>query len=112
MPQTFIVYALTIMFLFVFLTTFRKFNVIIFPSVVELDKNVGVGVISKNLYNKLCLEFLSNPDGYEKIEHDPFLNSCSTINDILLNLFINKNLSKKLYKKLTINHLKCNCMLK
>jgi hypothetical protein len=44
--------------------------------VVELDKNVGVGIIDKRLYNKLCLEFLSNPDGYEKMDHDPFINSC------------------------------------
>lgn len=75
--------------------------------VVELDKNVGVGIIDKRLYNKLCLEFLSNPDGYEKMDHDPSINSCSSINDILLNLFLNKNLSKKLYNKLIINHTKC-----
>ena len=42
--------------------------------VVELNKNVGVGIIDKRLYNKLCLEFLSNPDGYEKMDHDHFIN--------------------------------------
>ena len=75
--------------------------------VVELDKNVGVGIINKKLYDSLCLEFLSNIDNYEKIENDPFENSCYLINEKLYDLFLCKNLSKKLYDKLKINQLLC-----
>ena len=36
-------------------------------SVVELDKNVGIGIIDNKLKDTLCLEFLSKIESYEKI---------------------------------------------
>jgi len=75
--------------------------------VVELDKNVGIGVIDNKLYDSLCNEFLSNPECYEKIDYDPLVISCNIINDMLLDLYVNRNISKKLYSKIIINYSKC-----
>ena len=58
--------------------------------VVELDKNVGVGILSNNLYNSLCLEILTNSRNFLRIENDPLESSCDSINNILHNLYLNK----------------------
>ena len=63
--------------------------------VVELDKNVGIGVIDNKLYDSICNEFLSNPECYEKIDYDPLVISCNIINDMLFDLYVNRNISKK-----------------
>ena len=54
--------------------------------VVECDKNVGSAIISHDLYNKLCLDFLDTSD-FEKIEINPLEK---------INLEIKTNLDKLL----------------
>ena len=73
----------------------------------ELDKNIGIGIIDNKLYDSLCVEFLSNPECYEKIQEDPLLSSCNKINNKLLKLLNNKNISKKLFSKIKIDHSEC-----
>ena len=75
--------------------------------IVELDKNVGVGIINNNLYDSLCLELLSNSDNYTKIFHDPLNESCNVINNILKRLYKNKCISLKLYNNIKIKNLNC-----
>ncbi len=47
----------------------------------------------------LFVEFLSNPECYEKIQEDPLASSCNRINNKLVKLQNNKNISKKLFSK-------------
>jgi hypothetical protein len=75
--------------------------------VVELDKNVGIGVINNNLYDSLCLEILSNSDNYIKITQDSLNKSCDEINVILHKLYKEKNISLRLYNNMKINSSKC-----
>jgi hypothetical protein len=76
--------------------------------VVELDKNVGVGIMNNSLYNSLCYELLSDKVNYLELNTNPLENSIFLINDILLDLYKNKNISLELYKSLKINK---NCKL-
>jgi hypothetical protein len=75
--------------------------------IVELDKNVGVGIISHTLYNKLCLEHLSKDDNYISLPSDPISSSFSDINNILHFLHIEKHISLKLYKSLKLDLSSC-----
>ena len=38
---------------------------------VELDKNVGVGIMKHKLYNSLCYELLSDNNNYLELKTDP-----------------------------------------
>ena len=67
--------------------------------ITECDKNIGVSILSNELYDELCLEHLNNNLYFKFIENSPLLDSIYDINDILLDLKINKNISSKLYKK-------------
>ena len=65
--------------------------------VVELDKNVGSGVISNEFYDKLTMDSLNDENVYEKIFSDPLINSVSKIKKELELLFLSGSISKKLY---------------
>jgi hypothetical protein len=68
--------------------------------VVCLDKNVGTGIISNNLYNDLVYETLHNNEIYEEIFENP-LEECRNQIEIKLNeLALNKSISHKLHNYL------------
>ena len=74
--------------------------------IVELDKNVGLAMISNSLYNNLAMEHLSDTSTYKRIELDPLENTMRLVNNSLENLLINKDISHKLFKLLEINKAK------
>ena len=66
-----------------------------------------VGILVHNLFNTLCLEILTNSSYFLRIENDPLESSCDFINNILHNLYLIKNISIKIYKKLKIFKMNC-----
>jgi hypothetical protein len=70
--------------------------------IVELDKNVGAGIISNTLYKELCYELLEDNSTYQELFENPIDSSIIEINNILNQQLRNKNISKKLHSKLRI----------
>jgi len=65
--------------------------------VVCLDKNVGTGIISHNLYNDLVYETLNNSEIYEEIFENPLEERRNQIEIRLNELALNKSISHKLH---------------
>jgi len=68
--------------------------------VVELDKNIGVGIMSNALYDQLSLEMLNDQSTYIRIENDPKEEILLDIKSIIIELFNNGHISRKLYSLL------------
>ena len=68
--------------------------------VVELDKNIGVGFMSNELYDQLSLEMLNDQNTYLSIENDPKEDIVIEIKSILIELFNHGHISRKLYSLL------------
>jgi len=65
--------------------------------VVGLDKNVGTGIISNELYDELVFESLNDINIYKELNNNP-LNECRNYIEIKLNeLALNKKISSKLH---------------
>ena len=65
--------------------------------VVELDKNIGAGIISNQLYDNLVLEILDDNCVYTKFECDP-LNECAeSLSSLLISQHDANNISDKLF---------------
>ncbi|CAF1087105.1 unnamed protein product [Brachionus calyciflorus] len=72
--------------------------------VVECDKNIGIGLISHENYNKLAIDHLNKPEFYLKIANDPLNDVKEFINNVLRELCYRKDISKSLLKKLLIDN--------
>ena len=68
--------------------------------VVNLDKNVGTGIISEELYDELVFESLNEPETYEEIFENPLSNCKNNIEIKLNELYLDKKISNKLHKYL------------
>ena len=66
--------------------------------VVELDKNIGAGLISNELYNTLIYEHLEDTEVYAKIDENPLNDGIIRYNEMILSQLGEKNISKKLFK--------------
>ncbi len=66
--------------------------------IVELDKNIGVGVLNNNLYNKLCFDVLNDTNTYEIMVEDPLDESIHNIFNIIFDFRVKKKISMKLFK--------------
>jgi hypothetical protein len=71
--------------------------------IVELDKNVGSGIISNDLNNELTLRSLNDKDTYEQIIEDPLEKCIINVKKELEKLYIDKHISKKLYNSINIS---------
>ena len=71
--------------------------------VVELDKNVGVGLISNDLYLELANHIFDNNLIYEKISDNPLKTAIDYIESELIILLENKNISQKLFNNIVPN---------
>jgi hypothetical protein len=71
--------------------------------VVELDKNVGAGIISNQLYLELANTVFEDSSTYKRLESNPLDESKESIYDILMNLYQNNDISKKLFELLKPN---------
>ena len=70
--------------------------------VVELDKNIGTGIISNDLYNNLILTHLNNQLIYTKIDGDTTNEIIDKINNTLFDLMENSLITKKIYSILLV----------
>ena len=68
--------------------------------IVNLDKNVGTGIISDELYDELVLESLNDPETYEEIFENPLVDCKNNIEIQLNELFLDKKISNKLHNYL------------
>jgi hypothetical protein len=68
--------------------------------VCDCDKNIGVAIMSHEIYNQLCYSHLKDTKNFVEIEDNPLPLIEETIAEKLLDLHNNKNISKKLYDKL------------
>ena len=71
--------------------------------IVELDKNVGVGIMSYQLDDLLCSEHISKDSNYLSIASNHISRCISEINSILHDLHLNKHISMKLFKSLKLD---------
>jgi len=65
--------------------------------VVELDKNVGAGLISNELYEKKTFDLLNDSSIYERIEENPLADICKDIENKLSELLDLKDINEKIY---------------
>ena len=70
--------------------------------IVELDKNVGSGIISNELYDEITMNSLNDVNVYEKILIDPLEECINTVTKELNDLLKTKNISKKLFNSIKI----------
>ena len=71
--------------------------------IVELDKNVGAGIISNQLYLELANKIFEDSNTYTKLDTSPLDDSKEIIYDILMNLYEKNDISKKLFELLKPN---------
>jgi hypothetical protein len=65
--------------------------------IVGLDKNVGTGIISNELYDELVYESLNDIETYEELESNPLDNCRNEIEIKLIDLFLKKKITNKLH---------------
>ena len=70
--------------------------------ILRCDKNVGTMLMSNENVDKLANDFLENNESYKEIESNQTNEIVNKINTKLNELFINKNISKKVNDKLVI----------
>lgn len=63
--------------------------------IIDTDKNVGLALISNNLYFEIANSHLRSNNVYESIDNFDLNNIISSINNHLINLKLNKDISKK-----------------
>jgi hypothetical protein len=70
--------------------------------IVELDKNVGSGIISNDLNEEITLNSLRDVNTYEQIFIDPLETCINEIKNKLVTLLHDKKISKKLFNYINI----------
>lgn len=68
--------------------------------IVELDKNIGAGLINKDLHDSLVYFHLNDTNTYVKLNDNPLIGTVDHINEILDHLFARKSISKRVYNAL------------
>ena len=82
------------------LNTLKQFKILKPFKIVELDKNIGAGIISNVLYDNLVLEMLNDERVYQKLETNP-LNECTdNLGSLLHSQCDSGNISLKLFSSL------------
>ncbi len=71
--------------------------------IVELDKNVGSGLISNELYNDLTLKSLYDTNTYKEIFNDPLEDCINSVIIELNELYLARKISHRLHKSLKVS---------
>ena len=71
--------------------------------IIQLDKNVGAGIISNELYVELANRVFDDSNTYEKLNSNPLDEAKEKIYDLLLELYSKNDISKKLFNLLKPN---------
>jgi hypothetical protein len=71
--------------------------------IIQLDKNVGAGIISNELYVELANKVFDDSNTYEKLDSNPLDEAKEKIYDLLLELYSKNDISKKLFELLKPN---------
>ncbi len=72
--------------------------------VIDTDKNVGLAIISNDLYDSLVFSHLNNSNTYTLIDNFNLDDIVFNINDALLDLKISKSISSQLYHRVYISN--------
>ena len=72
--------------------------------IVDCDKNVGIIIMSNELYDKLAFDSLNNGTTYEELDYNPLEITTNEILNTLTSIYINNNISKKLLNILSPNN--------
>ena len=75
--------------------------------IVNCDKNVGNAILSNELYLKEVNQFISSDNTYLELDNNPLDLTINSINFIILELYLNKHISKKLKNLLMLKQEKC-----
>lgn len=92
--------------------SFEEYNTILFYKknkpfkVVELDKNIGVGIISNDLYTELTLELLKEVNTYKEVLDFEISGIKNEINEALEKICIEDCISEKILKFLWVEKVK------
>ena len=78
--------------------------------IIQLDKNVGAGIISNELYVELANRVFDDSNTYEKLDANPLDEAKEIIYDLLLELYSKNDMSKKLFDLLKPNFGKLNSL--
>ncbi len=70
--------------------------------VAECDKNVGICILDHKIYDDYCNSLLSDTNTYGTVNSDPLNLITQNLNILLDELVLNKDISKKLRKKLVL----------
>ena len=73
--------------------------------IVECDKNIGMCIVSHEIYNELATSHLSSST-YEAIAFNPLSESIDNIYTVLSELFSRKHISKRLFNRLLVKDAK------
>ena len=68
------------------------------------DKNIGVAIISNNIHKDLCNLHLDNLDNFQKLVENPLNATQKIIENKLIELKVNKNISPKLFNVLLVKN--------
>ena len=71
--------------------------------VMDTDKNVGLAIISNDLYDSLIFSHLNNCNTYSVVNNFNLDDIIFKINDLLLDLKISKSISSDIYNRILIN---------
>ena len=72
--------------------------------IIDCDKNVGLALISNELYEKNVIKYLNEDSTYSLINKDILPSVTSNINDTLYDLFNNGHISKRMLNKVKIKN--------
>lgn len=73
-------------------------------TVSECDKNIGLAILSNETYETLCQEHLCQIDNFIELTENPIEQAQDSIKNCLIDLFLNRNISNKMLKKLFIEN--------
>jgi len=71
--------------------------------IMDTDKNVGLAIISNDLYDSLIFSHLNNCNTYSIVNNFNLDDIIFKINDLLLDLKISKSISSEIYNRILIN---------
>jgi hypothetical protein len=74
--------------------------------VAECDKNVGISILSHDIYDELCNTHLNDTRTYKELYSSPLEETTNIIKSTLNDLLISKEIIQPLYDKLQVNNAK------
>ena len=72
--------------------------------VAECDKNVGISIMSNEIYDEFVLDHLNDASVYKKLDTNPLDSTVESIKIVLNNLLVAKQIDKRIFKNLIVTN--------